>query len=174
LKTLYVFFFIELSTRRVHLAGVTANPNGDWVTQQARQFVWTLGENEGGFRFLLRDNDSKFTESFDHVFESKGIHAIPTPFKAPNANAYAERWVRTAREECLDHILIFNEAHPKRVPNEFIGYYETARPQQGLGQQMPIPRERPSTDGPIKRRKVLGGIINDYYRAPPGNTAYFH
>jgi hypothetical protein len=82
--------------------------------------------------------------------------------------------VRTAREECLDHILIFNEAHLKRVLNEFIGYYETARPHQGLGQQMPIPRERPSTDGSFKRRKVLGGIINDYYRAPPGNTAYFH
>jgi transposase len=93
LKTLYVFFFIKLGTQRVHLAGITAIPDSDWVAQQARQFVWELEDNDAAFRFLIRDRDSKFTNKFDTVFQSEGIHVIPTPVRAPNANAYAERWV---------------------------------------------------------------------------------
>ena len=110
-----IFFFIELGTRRVHLAGVTTNPDSAWVVQQARQFVWQLEGNENDFRFLLHDHDSKFTTAFDNVFQSEGIHPILTPIKTPNANAYAERVVRTIREECLDHILILNQTHLKNV-----------------------------------------------------------
>ena len=111
LKTLYVFFFIELATHRIHLAGITANPDGFWVAQQARQLIWRLDEKETPTRFLIRDNDRKYTQAFDTLFRSEGIHIISIPFRAPNANSYAERWVRTVREECLDHLLILNEAH---------------------------------------------------------------
>jgi len=103
LKTIYVFFMIELGTRRVHLAGITQHPNGRWVMQQARNQVWLLQENDTEFIGLIRDNDSKYTEAFDTVFESEEINIIRTPYRAPNANAVAERWVRTVRSECLDY-----------------------------------------------------------------------
>src|SRR5438876_8245262 len=95
LQRLYVLFFIELGSRRVYLAGCTANPTGDWVTQQARQFAWTLEDWRSPFRFLIRDRDSKYTRAFDAVFTSEGIKIIKTPVRAPKANAIAERFVRT-------------------------------------------------------------------------------
>ena len=97
LKTLYVFFLIELGSRRVHLAGITANPDSAWVTQQARQLVWKLEETDANLRFLIHDRDSIFTHAFDNVFKSMGFHVIQSPLQAPDANAYAERWVRTVR-----------------------------------------------------------------------------
>jgi len=165
LQTFYVLFFIELGSRQVHFAGVTTNPNQIWVTQQARQLVWELSDREQPMRFLIHDNDGSFCPAFDTVFESEGFHVIPTPVRAPNANAFSERWIRSAREECLDLILIFNAAHLRRVMIEFVVYYNTARPHQGIDQQIPIPQARPSI-GTIKCRNVLGGIIHDYYRAP--------
>lgn len=166
LKTIYVLIFIELGTRRIHLAGITSNPNGLWVAQQARQLVWEFEETNTSFRCLIRDNDSKFTDAFDTVFESSQIHIVPTPIRAPNANAYSERWIRTAREEILDHILIISEAHLRRVLRGFIGYYNSRRPHQSLDQQSPIPRAEPATIGKVERRQILGGIINDYHRTP--------
>jgi hypothetical protein len=149
----------------VHLAGITAHPNAGWVTQQARQVVWELNESKSDIRFLIRDRDSKFTQEFDTVFQSEGTQIIQTPFRAPNANSYAERWVRTVREECLDQILILNEPHLKRVLKTYDDYYNRRRPHQGLRQQSPIPRTPQSTSGKVRNRKVLGGIINDYYRS---------
>ena len=166
LQTFYVLFFIELGSRRVHFAGITTNPDQIWVTQQARQLVWELSDRENPLRFLIHDNDSSFCRAFDAVFESEGLHVINTPVRAPNANAFAERWVRTAREECLDHILVINAAHLRRVLIEFVQYYNASRPHQGLDQQSPIPYAVPS-GGTIQCRNVLGGIIHDYYRAPP-------
>ena len=133
MQTLYVLFFIELGTRRVYMAGITEHPDGAWVAQQARNTVWLLDERkaETDLHCLIRDNDKKFTMSFDAVFESEGINILRTPYQAPNANSHAERWVRTAREECLDHILIWNEAHLRRTLNEFVDYYNHARPQIG-------------------------------------------
>lgn len=165
LQTMYVLFFIELGSRRVHFAGITTNPNQVWVTQQARQLVWELSDREKPLRFLIHDNDSSFCPAFDTIFESEGFHVIPTPVRAPNANAFSERWIRSAREECLDYILIINAAHLRRVMIEFVAYYNTARPHQGIDQQTPIPQARPSS-GTIQCRNVLGGIIHDYYRAP--------
>lgn len=168
LRTLYCFFFIELGTRYVHLAGITDHPNGLWVAQQARNIIWlldSLDEREANFIALIRDNDKKYISAFDAVFESEGIHVIRTPFQAPNANSFSERWVRSAREECLDKVLILNEAHLRRVLQTFVRYYNVRRPHQGLAQQSPIHRPTPSTAGSIQRQKVLGGIINDYSRA---------
>jgi putative transposase len=175
LQTLYVLFFIELGSRRIHLAGVTANPNEVWVTQQARQLIWEFDDRETPLHFLIHDNDGKFTEAFDTIFRSEGIRIIPTPYQAPNANAFAERWVRTVREECLDHILILNETHLRRVLGEFIkDYYNVARPHQGIEQQTPIPYGQPQNTGTVQRRKVLGGIINNYYRNPVSTSFYLN
>jgi len=164
LKRLYVLFFIELGSRRVHFAGVTANPNNFWTSQQALQLVWMLEELKQNFRFLIHDRDTKFTRSFDNVFRSVGMKIIRTPFRAPQANAYAERWIRSVRHECLDHILIFNNRHLYNVLKEYEGFYNASRPHQGIDQRTPIPIERSSKAGTIVRREVLGGIINDSYR----------
>lgn len=164
LKTIYILFFIEIGTRRVHFAGCTDHPNKRWMTQQARQIIWILNEQDTTMRFLIRDRDTKFTQSFDSVFESEGIDIIRTPIRAPNANAYAERWVRTVREECFDKLIVVNEKHLKRVMNEYVTYYNTARPHQGIEQQIPIQPDISTESGPIRCRDVLGGIIHDYYR----------
>ena len=106
LQRLYVLFFIEIGSRRVRLAGCTAHPDAQWVTQQARQVTWTLAERAEPVRFLIRDHDRKFTSSFDAVFESQDARIIRTPIQAPEANGIAERFVRTVRSECLDWLLI--------------------------------------------------------------------
>jgi len=165
IDTLYVLFFIEWGSRRLHFAGVTSNPNQTWITQQARQLVWDLHDRGRCLQFLIHDNDCSFSKAFDAVFESEGIYVIHTPFQAPNANAHAERWVRTVREECLDSILIIKTEHLQRVLIEFAQYYNASRPHQGIDQQMPVPYKTPTHTGSIQRRKVLGGIINNYYRS---------
>jgi len=166
LKTLYVLFFIEIGTRRVYLAGVTDHPDGPWAAQQARQHVWELQERRTTFRHLIHDRDSKYTGVFDTVFTSEGINVIRTPVRAPNVNTFAERWIRTLREECLDNLLIINEAHLRNVLVEYLEYYNVRRPHQGLAQQSPVPRQAVKPNGLVKKRQVLGGIINDYHRAP--------
>ncbi len=124
LTRLYVLFFIELGTRRVHLAGCTAAPHAAWVTQQARQFTWHLQDGEpGAVRLLLHDRDGTFTAGFDTVLAAEGIDVIKTPAQAPNANAVAERVVRSIREECLDRLLILNRAHLTFVLEQYLAYY---------------------------------------------------
>ena len=163
LQTIYVLFFIEIGSRRVHFAGCTVHPDSAWVTQQARQVMWELEDREPTIRFLIRDNDKKFTQSFDTIFRSEGIDVIPTPYRAPNANSFAERWIRSAREECLDKLLIINPAHLRRVMREYIDFFNTARPHQGIDQHIPIPKPNHEIVGPVRCRNVLGGIIHDYY-----------
>jgi hypothetical protein len=162
-----VLFFIELGTRRIHLTGCTTNPNTTWVTQQARNLIWDLEAEPQAKAYLIRDNDQKFPAAFDTVFTSQGIEIVATPYRAPRANAFAERWVRSVRQECLDHILILNERHLRRVLQEYVEFYNQARPHQGIGQQFPISGPQRSIEGPIHSRNVLGGIIHDYYRQPP-------
>jgi putative transposase len=115
-------------------------------------------------RFLIHDNDSKFAQAFDPVFVSEQVKVIHTPYRAPNANAYAERWVRTVREECLDKVIILSEAYLRRMRREYVAYYNGARPHQGLEQQIPKVPAPPEIHGPIGCRNVLGGIIHDYHR----------
>src|SRR5213076_600954 len=124
LTRLYVFFIIELDRRRVHLAGITAHPTGAWVTQAARNLLMDLDEQAHRFRFLIRDRDSRFTA----VFDAAGIEAVKTPPRAPKANAYAERWVRTVRTECLDWVLVWNRRHLEHVLAHYVAHYNTARP----------------------------------------------
>jgi transposase len=164
LQTIYVLVFIEIGSRRVHFAGCTAHPNGACVAQQARQLMWELTDREPTSRFLIRDNDKKFTEAFDTVFRSEGIDVIPIPVRAPNANAFMDRWIRSDREECLDKLLIINQTHLRRVMRDYIEFFNTARPHQGLEPQIPVPKASGQGHGPMRGRNVLGGIIHDYYR----------
>jgi putative transposase len=126
--------------------------------------VWALEERPEPLRFLLPDNAGKFTAAFDTIFASERIEVIHTPYRALNANAYAERRVRTVREECLDKLLILNEAHLLEVMREHVAYYNNARPHQGLEQRIPIASSFRATHGPIRCRDVLSGLIHDYYR----------
>jgi len=169
LKTLYVLFFIELGTRRVHLAGVTANPDSAWVSQQARNLSWDVVDDEACFRFLIRDRDSKYVSSFDEVFRSDGTEVIRTPIRAPRANAVAERWVRTVRAECLDWVLILGRRHLERVLGVYVEHYNRERPHRGLDLGTPIDSlsraGRACRRGPVERRDLLGGLIHEYSRA---------
>jgi putative transposase len=139
LTRLYVLFVVELDHRRVHLAGVTAHPTGAWVTQAARNLLMDLDEQAHRLRFLIRDRDAKFTAAFDAVFAAAGVEAVKIPPRAPRANGYAERWVRTVRTECLDWILIWNRRHLERVLHQYVAHYNTARPHRGIDLDVPIP-----------------------------------
>ncbi len=134
------------------------------MTQQARHLSWQIQEGTLPARFLLHDRDSKFARAFDTVFRSEGVEVVRTPYRAPTANAIAERWVGSVRRECLDHLLIVNEAHLRRVLRAYVAHYNQARPHQGLGLRTPLPpTERPG-QGPIRRRERLGGLLREYYR----------
>lgn len=164
LKTIFVLFFIELETRRVHVVGVTAHPDSAWVTQQARNLA--IDERLSGVRFLLRDRDAKFSGPFDEVLRTEGVRVIRTPIRAPRANAFAERFVRTVRQECLDHVLIYGRRHLDRVLKSFVDHYVKERPHRGLGLTVPAgnrtPKVRGSARTPVERRDVLGGPIPEY------------
>jgi putative transposase len=167
LQRLYVLFFIELGTRRVHVVGCTSNPNTHWVTQQARQFAWTLPERPEPARFLIRDRDQKFTSEFDTVFRGAGVQVVLTPRQTPTANAVAERFVRTIRSECLDLLLIVNSQHLRTVLAGFAHHYNHHRPHRSLGLVPPIPRcppLKPALARPahVQRRDRLGGLLHEY------------
>jgi transposase InsO family protein len=163
-----VLFFIELGSRRVHIAGCTPNPNAPWVTQRARQLTWTLAECPQSFRFLIRDRDQKFTHGFDDVFRGSGLEIIRTPCRAPQANGVAERFVRTVRSECLDWLLILNDQHLERVLDVFADHYNGHRPHRALGLKPPHPTNAPvapaaeSREACIQRRDRLGGVLHEY------------
>ncbi len=166
LKRLYVLFWIEIGSRRVHIAGCTTNPNAPWVIQQARnRSVPTEGRPPT--RFLIRDRDAKFTRGFDAVFESDGARVIRTPVEAPNANAFAERFVGTARRECLDHVLILGRRHLERVLATFATHYNGHRPHRGLDlwapDLLPTTPTQTTRPGRVRRRDRLGGLIHEYY-----------
>jgi putative transposase len=165
LRRLYVLFFIEHGTRRVHLAGITAHPTGEWVTQQARNLLMNLDDHADGLKFLVRDRDAKFAAAFDAMFGAAGVKIIKTPIRAPRANAIAERWISSARRECLDRMLITGERHLRLVLGEYIEHYNVHRPHRTLSQAPPAGRDRPPTMDPnvrVLRRDRLGGLIREY------------
>jgi transposase InsO family protein len=172
-KRLYILFFIELASRRVHIAGVTANPDGAWVTQQARNLVMRLDDEGMRMRFLIRDRDSKFSASFDEIFRSEGIRVIRAPVRAPRARAHAERWVGSLRRECLDRLLILGRRHLESVVRVYAQHYNEHRPHRSLAQRAPLAKpppmieERTPTSEPlrlarIRRRDRLGGLLHEY------------
>ena len=167
---LYVFFVIELQRRRVHLAGVTAHPTGAWVAQAARNLLMDLDGHADRFRVLIRDRDAKFTAAFDTVFTAAGIEVIRIPPRAPKANAYAERWVRTVRTECLDWVPVWNRCHLEKVLAEYMAHYHKARPHRGIDLDVPAAEGTPTPAGPqqirrIERVDLLGGLVHEYRHA---------
>jgi putative transposase len=139
LHTLYVLLFLQLSTRQIVAAGVTAHPDTAWVTQQARNATMNLNDRGVSIKLLLRDHDAKFTRSFDDVFSSEGGQVLRTPIRAPKANAYAERWIQTVRVECLDWTLVLGRRHLLRLLRAYVRHYNQQRPHRGLALAVPEP-----------------------------------
>ena len=160
-----MLFFIELGSRHVHLAGVTAHPDGAWVTQQARNLLML---EHRPLQFLIRDRDAKFTRAFDDVFRSEGAEVLITPVQAPNANAYAERWIRSVRAKCLDWLLIVGREHLEQVLQAYVEHYNVHRPHRALGLKPPVPRVGPTAitrdQRRVDRRDRLGGLLHEYHR----------
>ncbi|MEP7286444.1 MAG: integrase core domain-containing protein [Chloroflexota bacterium] len=127
--------------------------------------MWNLETEARLFTHLVRDNDGKYSASFDAIFESARIEVVCTPVRALRANAYAERWVRSVREECLNQVIILDQRHLAYVLREYAHFFNTARPHQGINLQMPCPPVTRLTSGTVRRRDRLGGILHDYYRA---------
>jgi putative transposase len=166
LQRIYVLFFISLATRRIEYIASTSNPDGRWVTQQARNLVMQIGE-EHPFLFLVHDRDAKFVRAFDEIFRTEDIKVIRTPIRAPNANAYAERWVRTVRADCLDRILILGRSHLEHVLRVYRRHYNEHRPHRALDLVPPSGRDPTPLNAPdrLQRRDLLGGLIHEYEAA---------
>jgi putative transposase len=167
LRRIYALIVIEHGTRRVHLAGITANPHGTWTAQAARNFLMGLDQRTTAIKFLIRDRAGQFTGSFDAVFQADGIRILTSPPQAPKANAICERMIVTLRREVLDRLLIVNEHHLRQVLTEYLRRYNAARPHRALGQLTPAqaptqPPEINLAEHRIRRKQVLGGLTHEY------------
>jgi transposase InsO family protein len=164
LRRLYVLFVIEIGDRYLHILGVTTHPDGLWTTQQARNLLMDLDEHVGRFRFLVRDRAGQFAASFDAVLADAGIEVVKIPPRCPRANCFAERFVLTVRTEVTDRILIFGEPHLRRVLAQYAVHYNTQRPHRALQLRPPCPQSPVPEPvyGKVRRRPVLGGLINQY------------
>jgi putative transposase len=168
-RRLYVLFFIELDTRRVHLACVTSKPAGPWVTQQARNLFIRAADGLSGRKFLIRNRDTKFTGPFDEIFASEGIEVIKTPARAPKANAHAERFVGTIRRECLDLTFVLGRRHLESVVDEYVAHYNRHRPHRSLELMAPartanVAEPDLEVVGRVRRTGRLGGLVHEYHR----------
>ncbi len=166
LQRIYVLFFISLATRRIEYIACNSNTDGPWVIQQARNLTMEFADKQP-FRFLVHDRDTKFGHAFDEVFHTEGIEIIRTPVQAPNANAFAERWVRTVRADCLDRILIVGRRHLEHVLRVYRRHYNEHRPHRALELLPPDGGDpTPLNTAPcLHRRDLLGGLIHEYEAA---------
>ncbi len=164
LRRLYVLFALEVGDRYVHVLGVTGHPDGPWTAQQARNLVMDLSEHAARLKFLVRDRAGQFTAAFDAVMADAGIEVVKIPPRCPRANCFAERFVLTVRSEVTDRMLIFGERHLRRVLATYAAHYNTARPHRALQLRPPRPQTPvpEPVHGPIRRRPILGGLINQY------------
>jgi transposase len=167
LRRVYALIVIEHGTRRAHLAGITAHPDGAWTTQAARNFLMDVGQRVASLKFMIRDRAGQFTGSFDAVFQAEAIRILASPPQAPRANAICERMIGTLRRELFDRLLIVNEHHLRRVLTEYLRHYNTARPHRALGQLAPAqahtrPPEINLAEHRIHRKQVLGGLTHEY------------
>ena len=167
LRRIYALIVIEHGIRHVHLAGITASPDGAWTTQAARNFLMDLSQLTASVKFLIRDRAGQFTGSFDAVFQAEGIRILASPPQAPRANAICEKMIGTLRRELFDRLLIVNEDHLRQVLTEYLLHYNTARPHRALGQLAPAqagtrPPEISLAEHRIRRRQVLGGLTHEY------------
>jgi transposase InsO family protein len=167
LKRLYVLFFISLERRRIEHVAVTSNPDGRWMAQQARNLLMVLDDRQHAFRFLIHDRDSKFSAGFGAIFRGERVEIIRTPVQAPNANAYAERWVRTVRSECLDRTLVHGRRHLEHLLRGYAAHYNRHRPHRSLALRPPdetraITQARAAPDAAVHRCDLLGGLIHEY------------
>jgi len=167
LQRLYCLFVIEVGSRYVHILGVTANPDGPWTAQQIRNLLMDLGDRAGDFRFLVRDRAGQFTEAFDAVLAGAGIEAVKIPPRSPRANAYAERFVLTARTEVTDRMLIFGQRHLRTILAQYEAHYNGRRPHRSRQLRPPRPDHPVAnlSQARIQRRPVLGGLLSEYERA---------
>ncbi len=166
-RRLYALAFLKHGTRKLHITGVTAHPTAQWAVQQARDLTADLGSRVESLRFVLRDRDSKYTDAFDAVFEAEGMDVLLSAPRAPRMNAHCERVIGTIRREALDHVLVMNEAHARRVLAEYQEYYNAQRPHQSRDQRPPEAPQQPlvlsaGAPGKLLRTRVLGGVINQY------------
>jgi putative transposase len=167
LRRVYALVFLEHGTRRLHVAGVTAHPTGQWTRQQARNLAVELGVRFESLRFVIRDRDGKYTDSFDTVFEAESIEILRTVPQSPRMNAHCERVIGTRRREVLDHVLIWNETHARRVLDVYAQHYNSHRPHQARDQHppladQPVPATDPDTPRALRRTHILGGLIKEY------------
>ncbi|HZK73449.1 MAG TPA: integrase core domain-containing protein [Clostridia bacterium] len=172
LRRLYVLFFMELGTRRLLWFGVTENQNQEWVSQQARNLTWELQEQGSQAKYLICDNDKKFPFAFERVLAGEGLRVIRTPLQAPQANAYAERWVGSVRRECLDWLIVGGRGPLERVMDEYVDHYNNERPHRGL--QLHPPNGQlcgVGARGAISCRSRLGGLLRGYSREPSAAAA---
>ncbi len=161
----YVLFFIKLSNRRIHVAGITANPHANWIKQIARNVTDPFDGFLLGTRYLIMDRDTIFTMEFRSFLKQEGVKPVRLPPRSPNLNAYAERYVRTIKESCLDRMIFFGEDSLRRAINEFVRYYHHERNHQGLGNRLLDPQEEiGNSDGPVACRARLGGLLRYYHR----------
>jgi putative transposase len=167
LRRIYVLFAMEVGNRYVHVLGVTRHPDGPWTTEHARNLMMELGERVGEFSFLVRDRAGQFTASFDAVLAGAGIQVVRIPPRCPRANCFAERFVLTARTELTDRMLIFGERHLRTVLASYVRHYNGRRPHRARELRPPRPDHSAANlyHERIKRRPVLGGLINEYERA---------
>ncbi|HEY1214669.1 MAG TPA: integrase core domain-containing protein [Bryobacteraceae bacterium] len=165
LRCCLVLFFLDLSTRKVEIVGIASRANGLWISQVGRQVTDTVDGVLDGKRFLIHDRDPLFTAKFQDILASAGVNCVKLPPQSPNLNAYAERFVRSIKESCLSHLILFGENSLRQAIREFMAHYHQERNHQGLGNRLIVSDLPSETSGAIRRRERLGGMLNYYYRA---------